>query len=331
MSKSTVYYYKRHRTGLTRSEMANALEVDYERYMLWEQGVLNMPSKYIDKFNEIIHRKKGEHQIERLNHEREVNEWWEEMRQKDERGNYKLNELARKYNFKTTRELSEKMGFGKNSISFFLSHGTVSYEAKDRMYTFLHNELNIQPPIEKKGYTYRMSEERKELLKWYNNFDLTKFLQDHNLKQSDIFRNTSIASGTVSALVNKKFNTPTTKVLSQLKDYVDKIENSEETEEVDSVIEENNIEEEPVEDEEINIDDIQEETNDLKDVKPVEERNELNYYTEGLEGSLKEYQQEVTKLNSGLQKAIGRVEVLLAKAKADVLVYEDILKDLKGE
>ena len=319
MSKSTVYYFKRHRAGLTKSEVANYLEVDYERYMLWEKGVLDMPSKYIDKFNELIHRKKGEHQIDRLNHEKEVNDWWEEMRQKDEDGNYKLNKIARQYNFKTTRELSEKLGFGKNSISFFLSSGNVSYDKKDRMYTFLHNELNIQPPIEKKGYTYRTSEERKELLKWYNNFDLTKFLQDHNLKQSDVFHNTSIASGTVSALANKKFDSPTTYVLSQLKDYVDKVENGEEIEEIDSPVEENDIIEEPVEDEETNMDDIQEEIiDDYKNIKPVEQLRE-------------ETSNEMIQENSQIQKAIARVEVLLAKAKADVLVYEDILKDLKGE
>lgn len=312
MSKSTVYYYKRHRTGLTRSEMANALEVDYERYMLWEQGVLNMPSKYIDKFNEIIHRKKGEHQIERLNHERKVNEWWEEMRQKDERGNYKLNEVARKYNFKTTRELSEKLGFGKNSISFFLSHGTVSYDKKDRMYTFLHNELNIQPPIEKKGYTYRMSEERKELLKWYNNFDLTKFLQDHNLKQSDIFHNTSIASGTVSALANKKFDNPTTSVLAKLKDYVDRVEKNEDMEEQIDIAEED-IVEEPIVEEDV-IEEECEPEEDIEKLKPIIQPME-----------------EKREFLPQIEKTIERVEVLLAKAKADVLVYEDILKDLKGE
>lgn len=313
MGKSTVYYYKRHRTGLTRSEMANALEVDYERYMLWEQGVLNMPSKYIDKFNEIIHRKKGEHQIERLNHEREVNEWWEEMRQKDERGNYKLNEVARKYNFKTTRELSEKLGFGKNSISFFLSHGTVSYEAKDRMYTFLHNELNIQPPKEnKKKNRYTMSADREELLKWYNNFDLTNFLQEHNLKQSDIFHNTSIASGTVSALANKKFNNPTTSVLAQLKDYVDRVEKNEDMEEQIDIAEED-IVEEPIVEEDV-IEEECEPEEDIEKLKPIIQPME-----------------EKREFLPQIEKTIERVEVLLAKAKADVLVYEDILKDLKGE
>lgn len=313
MSKSTVYYYKRHRTGLTRSEMANALEVDYERYMLWEQGVLNMPSKYIDKFNEIIHRKKGEHQIERLNHEREVNEWWEEMRQKDERGNYKLNEVARKYNFKTTRELSEKLGFGKNSISFFLSHGTVSYEAKDRMYTFLHNELNIQPPKEnKKKNRYTMSTDRKELLKWYNNFDLTNFLQEHNLKQSDIFHNTSIASGTVSALANRKFDNPTTSVLTKLKDYVDRVEKSKDMEEQIDIAEED-IVEEPIVEEDV-IEEECEPEEDIEKLKPMIQPME-----------------EKREFLPQIEKTIGRVEVLLAKAKADVLVYEDILKDLKGE
>ncbi len=314
MSKSTVYYSKRHKAGLTRSEVANALEVDYDRYVLWEQGDLDMPSKYIDKFNEIIHRAKKDHNIDRLNHEREVNDWWEEMRQKDEDGNYKLNEIARQYNFKTTRDLSEKLGFSKNSISFFLSSGNVSYDKKDRMYTFLHNELNIQPPLKKKGYTYKVNGERKELLEWYSNFDLKHFLLEHDLKQSDIFHNTSIASGTVSALVNRKFNTPTTSVLAQLKDYVDKVENGEEIEEVNNIIEEENVE-----NEETNIDDIQEEIiDDYKNIKPVEQLKE-------------ETSNEMIQENSQMQKAIARVEVLLAKAKADVLVYEDILKDLKGE
>lgn len=304
MSKSTIYYYKRYKVGLTKSEVANYLGVDYDRYMLWEQGELEMPSKYIDKFNELIHKVKKDHNIDRLNHEKEVNEWWEEMRQRDKNGNYKLNEVARQYNFKTTRELSEKIGFKKGSISFFLSSGNVSYDKKNRMYTFLHDELNIQPPIEKRGYTYKKNDEREELLKWYKKFNLREFLLEHDLKQSNVVKNTSLASGTVSALANIKFDNPTNYVLSQLKDYVDKIENRKNKEEPIE-IEEKNLVEEPIIEE-----DVMEETNELKEefIKESKPEDLLQ-----------------------VQKAIGRVEVLLAKAKADVLIYEDILKDLKGE
>ena len=319
MSKNTVYYLKRHKAGMTRSEMANALEVDYERYVLWEKGVLDMPSKYIDKFNEIIHRTKKDHNIDRLNHEREVNEWWEEMRSKNEKGNYKMNDICKKYNFHSLRELSKKLGLGEGTLSFFLATNKVSYDKKDRMYTFLHNELNIQPPLKKEGYTHKANGERKELLEWYSNFDLKHFLLEHDLKQADVLCSTSIASGTISALVNRKYDTPTTMVLSQLKDYVDKVENGKEIEEVDSTVEENDIIEEPIKDEETNIDDIQEEIiDDYKNIKPIEQLRETT-------------SNEMIQEYSQIQKAIARVEVLLAKAKADVLVYEDILKDLKGE
>ena len=321
MSKSTIYYYKRHKTGLTRSEVANYLEVDYDRYMLWEQGVLEMPSKYIDKFNELIHRKKGEHQIERLNHEKEVNEWWEEMRQKDEKGNYKLNEVAKQYNFKTTRELSEKLGFGRNSVSFFLSHGKVSYDKKDRMYTFLHDELNIQPP-KKQENTQRVinrgtkTPARGELLNWYRNINLKQWILNNGLSVKKFAELCGVSPTGMFYIVNPPYPTynPTEKNLTKIKNYIDESEgkNVIKTEEdsttmdipiIDDKVEEN-IMEEPKE--------LQE--NFIEETKPI---------IQPLEEKTEDLLQ--------VQKAIGRVEVLLAKAKADVLIYEDILKDLKGE
>ena len=310
MSKSTIYYHKRYKAGLTRSEVANYLEVDYERYILWEQGELEMPSKYIDKFNELIHRAKKDHNIDRMNHEREVNEWWEEMRQKDENGKYKLNEVAKQFNFKTTRDLSEKIGFKKNSISFFLSHGEVSYDKKDRMYTFLHNELNIQPPT-KQNTTQRIINKgsktpaKGELLNWYKSIDLKQWIINNGLSIKKFANLCGISPTGMFYIVNpptRKYN-PTEKNLIKIKNYIDSLEENKEEKIEKPIIEEDVIEEinEPKEE-------FIEEPKIM--IKPLEEKPENLLQ---------------------VQKAIGRVEVLLAKAKADVLIYEDILKDLKGE
>ena len=49
---------KRAQSGLTRADMAKELGVEYNKYKAMERGEIKMPSKLMDKFNEIINKGK---------------------------------------------------------------------------------------------------------------------------------------------------------------------------------------------------------------------------------------------------------------------------------
>lgn len=304
---------KRTKAGLTKSEVANALGVSYDRYTLWDKGELEMPSKYIDKFNELIHRKKGEHEIERLNREMEINKWWETMREKDEDGKYRLNNEVHKYNFRNTREFSKHLGFHASMISYYLSTNKISFDTKDRIYTFLHDELNIQPPlkeVKRKKYTNEQIDRKSELLEWYKTFDFDKYLSENNLTKRDIAFQENMATGTVFNLVNKKFETPTINSLAKIKHFIDNNEYKKSIGLSNDISSKNDIDIEENENIIEEHDDVVEDVCD--EVETVEEPKNIETYS------------------NNIDSAIARVEILLAKAKSDVLIYGDILKDLKG-
>lgn len=338
----TYYERKRNQLGITRSDMVDMLGIDYMKYVAIEKGERKMPVNLIDKFNSIINKGKNELEFEKLNRQALVNEWFEDMTTVVN-GRIKLKNKMEEFNIESYKELATLMGYKTAcNLSIYCNKTRPApYDFKNRLYTFFADELNIQDKkktviLNKEKMTH---EEKNELTEWYKTFDIHKWLEKNNLTIGGFPEYIPMPKSTFYYYCNPRGGVmPTKTTIKKVKEAVERYENgnSEETEvtpssdnsvSVENIDKDTNI----IEGKEINIDDIQEEIDDLKDVNPVEETSELNHYTKGLEGSLKENQQEVTKLNSGLQKAIGRVEVLLAKAKADVLVYEDILKDLKGE
>ena len=62
----TIRRKKRAQSGLTRADMAKELGVEYNKYKAMERGEIKMPSKLMDKFNEIINKGKNVHTLERL-------------------------------------------------------------------------------------------------------------------------------------------------------------------------------------------------------------------------------------------------------------------------
>ena len=202
----TYYEKKRRKTTLTRSDVANYLNIDYDRYELIERGKVKMPKNLIDKFNELINKQKGEVRVEQLNREQIVNEWWDKVRVKKGIGKYGLTEYMDKFNIKSLSQLAELMGY-KNKLAIQqqlngYNHKSTSYDFKNRLYSFFENELNIQP-VEIKQTIQRKKVVISESLKWLSHFDIKSYLNENGLTQADLYRETDINRSVMSMLLRK--------------------------------------------------------------------------------------------------------------------------------
>ena len=85
------YYEKRRRsTNFSQLDVANYLGMSYKRYKLIEKGDVKMPSRLINKFNELLHKGDNIHTLDKIEKKIEVDKWWEEMSKPGENGKYKL-------------------------------------------------------------------------------------------------------------------------------------------------------------------------------------------------------------------------------------------------
>lgn len=226
---NSIWRKRRLKKGLEVSEVANYLDISYDRYMLIDRGIVKMPNKYIEKFNELINKNKGETKVNTLTRQEIVNKWWDEMSVKIGRGEYKLNEKMREFNIDTLRELNSLLGYSNSgAMSNYLSgHSKVGFDIKNKIYSFFENELNIQPPKTNKTYKrpnkvgIRNTEEFSELYTWYKEFDFKRWKECTSLTNKDIVKKSGLSDGTVHNLMYKPYQTPCIATLRKLKSFID--------------------------------------------------------------------------------------------------------------
>ena len=140
----TYYKNKRNKVGLSQSDMARELGIPCVKYEQIERGEIKMPKKLIDKFNEIITRGNNIHSLEKLEHEREVNEYIDWLI-KDDHLKLEMN----MFNISTRNELGKLLGYKDGTILSKLFSGKYAngycYDLKNKIYLFFHDELNMQP------------------------------------------------------------------------------------------------------------------------------------------------------------------------------------------
>lgn len=185
----TYYKNKRNKAGLSQSDMAKELGIPCVKYEQIERGEIKMPKRLIDKFNEIISRGNNIHSLEKLEHEREVNEYIDWLSKND---HLKL-EMDR-FNISTRNELGQLLGYKDGSIISKLFSGKFAdaYNLKNKIYLFFHDELNMQPKKPKKSNKQKLIKDR-----------LKKYCEAYGLTQCELSKQTHISQATINRLLKE--------------------------------------------------------------------------------------------------------------------------------
>lgn len=217
-----IYKKKRQKINMSEVDMAKKLGMDLVKYKFVEKGLMKMPKELIDKFNKIIDNG-AINKIDELEHKKEVETWFEE----NFLDKNKLKDILKFYNIENYKHLGIVLGYKDGStISRALKDGTnTKYTIKNKIYTFLTNEMNIQLPINKPKKNIKSSvtsAERSKLLKWFNNFDLKQFASENNFNPTELSRRAGISSSTAWGLLNTQSKSgPNTGTLKKLKSLVE--------------------------------------------------------------------------------------------------------------
>lgn len=187
----TYYKNKRNKVGLSQSDMAKELGIPCVKYEQIEIGEIKMPKRLIDKFNEIISRGNNIHSLEKLEHEREVNEYIDWLSKND---HLKL-EMDR-FNISTRNELGQLLGYEGGSIISKLFSGKFAngyaYDLKNKIYLFFHDELNMQPKKPKKSNKQKLITSK-----------LKKYCEAYGLTQCELSKQTHISQATINRLLKE--------------------------------------------------------------------------------------------------------------------------------
>ena len=189
----TYYKNKRNKVGLSQSDMARELGIPCVKYEQIERGEIKMPKRLIDKFNEIISRGNNIHSLEKLEHEREVNEYIDWLSKND---HLKL-EMDR-FNISTRNELGQLLGYKGGSIISKLFSGkfanAYAYDLKNKIYLFFHDELNMQP----KKLNKQISDKQKSITS-----KLKKYCETYGLTQSELSKQMCMSQSTINRILKE--------------------------------------------------------------------------------------------------------------------------------
>lgn len=315
MGKETYYKRKRKKAGLASSDMAKELGIDCKKYSLIENGVVKMPKNLMDKFNEIVSKGKNEHMLNRLDSERVVNEFWEEMTTKVN-NQYKLKERMKEFNIVTYGELAKLLGVSYSNLSHYLTgHTKTGYDFKNKLYLFFQDELNIQVPKKNnvKGKSSQGSNKQchdPELLEWFEKTDLKALVLKHGLKYEQIAKDTGMHVSCVSRNIRKDRNmVPSTKTLTSLKEYFDRLENVEEDKNVSIAFEEF----------------VMPELEKCEETPQKEEQNNTDVYD-----VIERYHREIDEIDDCLETYEKMLQDLSNRRKVCVEVLK-VIEEIRGE
>lgn len=216
-----MFYKKRLKYGLLKSEIASYLDISYLRYSMIERGEVKMPQKFMDKWLNLFDNI-NTNKLNILQERKDKCKWFDDVVEKDSHGNREIRNYMTKYNITNYKELSAQLGVSVNVISIGVSKpNKATPDLKCAIYDFFHNELNIQKPKEKdkqKNKRFKIYEQRDKnepvvlyrtgkssvnIIKthindylWLRDFDYIKFVNETHMTCTDgakIF-NTSQAS-----------------------------------------------------------------------------------------------------------------------------------------
>lgn len=185
-----------------------------------------MPSRLIDKFNEIINRGKSVNKLENLNRDKDVSEWIDEMRKltSDSNTSYVLKDVMKDFNISSYKELGRILNVNPSSISNILAGRMKGLDLCDRLYDFFHDDLNKQTIAKTKPIRENnISPARQIDLDWWSNFDLNDYLNKHNMNKQEFGIEAGISNTQINRLLstNHKPKMPYSSTIVRLRKYVE--------------------------------------------------------------------------------------------------------------
>lgn len=224
----TIWRKKRKVSGLSKTDMANELGLDFKYYMAIERGDVKMPSNLINKFNEIINRGK-ENEIKNVENNTKANDFWEKVKTVKDDGTYVLHDKLKEFNIPSMKELTRLLGYSSTGTIFNYLGGKYKAgdEFKKRLYNFFNDETNVQIPTEVKKKIVKKKNRKprpvnKELDAYYKNTDFKKILKENQITNVQIANKIGVHNSTVSNMTSKKFK-PSYNIIEQVKEYLDNI------------------------------------------------------------------------------------------------------------
>lgn len=224
MGERTTYYKrKRIKSGMSKSDISNELGIDYVKYNAIENGDVKMPSKLMDKFNEIIN-KGNENVIIKGENKIKADEFWNEMMKNGSNGKRKIYDKMGEFNISGIAELTRLLGYKSSGTLHGYMSGSLKPgdEFKKRIYSFFSDELNIQIPHKKIKNKKYSSNEENDLFKYYEETDFKKLMDNYELANKDIANATGISHSVISRMVSKS-NRPGRETLEKVKKFFDNI------------------------------------------------------------------------------------------------------------
>ena len=230
MAGETYYRKNRVKANIAPSDVAKELGLSYRRYTLIEKGIIKMPNDLINKFNEVINRGLNINKLDQLNNEQIVNEYWEKLRKKDEKGKYTfLNAEMKRFNIPNMTELGKLLGYRDcSALSLYLSgKQNVSYNNKNKLYQFFMDERNIQEPgkLQPNAKTRERCRDL-EKVEWLRNFNFDEYVRVKGITLKKLGEKIGMASSTFYTAIghatpkNGIEYKPTEKVVNQIYNYI---------------------------------------------------------------------------------------------------------------
>jgi transcriptional regulator with XRE-family HTH domain len=230
------YSDKRRKAGLSKSEVAEQLGIEYAKYELIDRGILRMPNRFLDKFNQIVNKSKNETVIDKLDKIEVVNQWWDKVSVKKGHGHYVLNDVMKEFNIDTISELDKLLGYKSHGVvsGYLNNNKSIGFDAKNKMYNFFQDTLNIQPPknksttISKRStYTTEQQKEYTMLLEWFDSINFLEWRNKNGIENHKMQKDSGLSEGTIHNILYKKGTMkPVYATIKKFKTYYDKIENA---------------------------------------------------------------------------------------------------------
>lgn len=319
----TIWNEKRCKSGINKSDMANKLGMSIERYTLIEKGFVKMPTKLVDTFNSIVKGDKNLLKLEKLEHEKEINDFCNYLIEKNKDGILNLDIKMGEFNVENYEVLSKLLGYKSTCLLYTLKRGEkVGYDFKNKLYTFFNNELNIQPiDLEKKTKHHK----KRNIIKNYTGTIYTpkmikEYCEKNNMSIHDFEDKIGVGRTTIQWSFKRDSNF-SPKTLAKIDNYFKSLENRQEVNE--EMFDVNDL--------------IFPELPKSEEVNANESKNDISTI-EKVRGRIIDKQHKISQKQmaigieiANLRKEIEEKEQEYESLTNEISIYNDILIDLRNE